>query len=127
MDTGLTRTVASPQPVAPARPPELSAATKTELPIEATVTQATASGEARGRDAQAESQAARAGIRLPSLRRREIENDAATGMIVMKYIEENSGQVVDQVPADAYLRMKNALNVLLESDMNQSHAAQYSA
>jgi len=48
-------------------------------------------------------------------------------MIVMKYIEENSGQVVDQVPADAYLRMKNALNVLLESDMNQSHAAQYSA
>lgn len=127
METGLTRTVATLSPTPPVRGPEASAATATELPAEATVQQSLEPRESAPRDGRQESDQRRQEIALPSVRRREIENDAATGMTVMKVIEETSGEIVDQVPADAYLRMKVALQTLLESNGRSSRLTEFSA
>lgn len=127
METGLTRTVATPPPVAPTRTPEPPAAVKTELPAPSAVQQSNDASGLAERDARQESYAQRAGFDNSGGNRREIENDAATGIYVMKVVEESSGDVVDQVPADAYLRMKVALKTLLESGGRESTMAPLSA
>lgn len=119
------RPVVGPSQLPPTRQPEAPAAVRTDLAIEATVQPGTKANEARDRDPRQESDLRRPGTTdLASVRRREIENDAATGLTVMKVIEERSGEVVDQLPADAYLRMKIALRSVLEEGGGDNRVAQ---
>jgi uncharacterized FlaG/YvyC family protein len=116
METGTLRPV-GPSSVAPARPVETAPTVRTELPAEAAVQQTGTANETRDRDSRPEGDGRRGNtIDLASVRRREIENDAATGMTVMKVIEEGSGDILDQIPAESYLRMKVALQTVLDGD-----------
>jgi hypothetical protein len=123
MEAGTLRPVGAAPPPAPSRLPDPPAAIRTDLPPEATVRQSGETPDTRDRDSRGGNDARhQSDIALANGRRREIENDAATGLTVMKVIEETSGDVVDQIPADAYLRMKVALQSVLAADSSEPHA-----
>ena len=126
MDTAIARPVVPSAQTQPIRTIGEAAPVRTDLAVEMTVQQSGDTAEARDRDprrdsAQRQSQASE----IAATRRREIESDAATGVYVMKVIEETSGDVVDQVPADAYLRLKVALKNLLAGDSEDSSSGHF--
>ncbi|MEJ1160982.1 hypothetical protein [Prosthecomicrobium sp. N25] len=127
METGTLRPIAA-APIAPARAVETAPTVHTELPVQAVVQQSGGASAAADNDGRAEARARRSNtIDLASVRRREIENDAATGMTVMKVIEEGSGTVLDQIPAESYLRMKVALQSVLDGEDGREHEVARSA
>lgn len=120
METAIARPVVPSAQTQPIRTIGEAAPVRTDLAVEMTVQQSGDAAETRDRDPRQDSaqrQAQTTGI--AATRRREIESDAATGVYVMKVIEETSGDVVDQHPADAYLRLKVALKNLLAGEAEE--------
>lgn len=116
MDTAIARPVVPLAQTQPIRTIGEAAPVKTDLPPEATVQQGADASALRDKDERPDSDLRRqVQTDVAATNRREIESDAATGVFVMKVIEAGSGDVVDQVPTDAYLRLKVALQSLLDS------------
>lgn len=125
METALLRTVSSTQSQPLSRTPEaVPDAVKTDLPADQNV-QATADSRAAvDKDGRAQSESvrsqmaatekAKADTASVEARRRMVDRDAKTGLYVVRIIEQRNGQTVDQIPSDAYLRMKANLRDLLQ-------------
>jgi uncharacterized FlaG/YvyC family protein len=122
MDVGIARPV-GPAAQATVRTTDVTTApTKTDLPPQAAVQQGSEFNALADRDPRDISAERRASAVAADQRRRLVDRDAATGLTVMKVIEERSGQVVDQIPAENYLRMKVALKSVLDGIQGPSSA-----
>lgn len=125
METGLLRAASSTplQPLPRSGEPAPDTV-KTELPASQNVQAATDTTATLGKDERAASEDVRLQIAaekssqdpaVAEARQRIVDRDAATGLTVVRIIEERSGVTVDQVPTEAYLRLKASIRAMFDA------------
>ena len=117
MDLGtMTKSAAVMAPQAPARG-EMTVApgtVRTELPARAVVTAAKAAEKVRYEPTDAARDTVTRELALRSNTRRQMEIDESTASVVTKVIDEESGEVVRQMPEEALLRMRAYIRERME-------------
>lgn len=89
---------------------------RTELPSRAVVTAAKPAEKVRYEPTDAARDTVTRELALRANMRRQIEIDDATSAVVTKVIDEESGEVVRQMPEEALLRMRAYIRERIEPD-----------
>jgi uncharacterized FlaG/YvyC family protein len=121
MDTGSIRPVSSVAEAIPTRPSDPQQGVATQLAAAQAVQSAATSEQTGTQDQRHREMQDRVDIAASPILRQALSFDDATRLAVMRKIREPN-TVVDQIPSEAYLRMRAALQEAVDASSAHEHA-----